>query len=94
MNQAKDLVEKALREYEMCRNSDMSLLITVWADQGLKLSSEQVNFLMTQAVSAESITRARRKFQESGKYLPTPKVEVQRSLLAEEAREHYPRTMY
>lgn len=64
------------------RNSDRLLLIEVWRGQGLELTPEQEQKFMTVA-SAESVTRARRKIQET-EYKPTERVQAARAALADE----------
>lgn len=71
-------VERALREYEVTRNDDRKLCLAVWYYQNPNYHENFKNFFLTKAIMPESITRARRKFQEQGKYLASNKVQEER----------------
>lgn len=73
-----DLVERALRDYPETRSSDRKLMMIVWWYQNSEYTADFKHFFQYQALMPESITRARRKLQERGKYLPTKEVEEQR----------------
>lgn len=73
-----DLVERALKEYPETRSSDRKLMMTVWWYQDANYMTDFKHFFQYVALMPESITRARRKLQEQGRYLPTKEVEDQR----------------
>jgi hypothetical protein len=87
----KDLVEAILERDESCRDDDMLLLLAVWRAQGVVIDLNQVE--LDVMFSAESITRARRRLQNSeGKFLPTSlAVASRRRINAELLQEHYGR---
>lgn len=61
------------------RDSDHELLIQfLQFHMGMNLTQAQINVI--RYISFESITRARRKLQENGEYLPSPEVAKQRRL--------------
>lgn len=61
------------------RDSDHELLIQFMQFHlGVNLTQRQIDLIRT--VSFESITRARRKLQEEGHFLPSPKVAKKRKL--------------
>lgn len=72
-NKIQDLVKVVLERDEKTRNSDKELLIAVWQLLGFYLSETQKQKFMS-LPSVESITRARRKFQESGLYQASDKI--------------------
>lgn len=79
MNKVAPIVAHILRTSEEARNSDTELLIQFLELQGFGKMSEAQK-LAFRKVSFESITRARRKFQEEGQFLPNEKVGKQRRL--------------
>lgn len=84
---AEDLVEAVLKNVPEARENDMALLAVVWQMQGLKLTPEQFK-QMKRCLPAETITRARRKIQQEGKYMPNKHKYEQRKLLEEEVRRY------
>lgn len=72
------LVKKVLEESERARSSDKILLVGVLQERGMRLSQVQLAIFMS--VNMESVTRARRKYQEKGMYPPTKEVARQRRL--------------
>lgn len=77
-----DRVYRIMQQYPTTRDSDRLLLIEVWRTQGLELTAEQQQKFMGVA-SAESVTRARRKIQET-EFKPTKHVQAARAALADE----------
>lgn len=73
-----DIVEKALSDYPQTRSDDRKLIMTVWWLQNSDYDKDFRNFFQHKAIMPETITRARRKIQESGKYLATKAVEEER----------------
>jgi hypothetical protein len=63
-----ELVEANLKKYPESRGSDKILIQYVLSDLGFHMSAEQWEIFSS--VSLESITRARRKFNSEGKYMP------------------------
>lgn len=59
-----DRVYRIMERSAVTRNSDKMLLLEVWREQGLTLDAEQTHAFMKVA-TAESVTRARRKIQET-----------------------------
>lgn len=68
----KDVVEAVLKNDERTRNDDKWLVIKVLQELGINIfiPYDKLDVMP----SFESITRARRKFQEAGLYPPTVKV--------------------
>jgi hypothetical protein len=68
----KDVVEAVLKNDERTRNDDKWLVIKVLQELGINIfiPYDKLDVMP----SFESITRARRKFQEAGMYPPTVKV--------------------
>lgn len=73
-----NLVEYVLLNNTKARNSDLELIISVWAEQGLHLSDLQKEILKSKCSKPETIRRLRQKFQEQGKYLADKTVEQAR----------------
>jgi len=74
-------VRALLEEYPESRNDDRYLFVLYWrtVDEIKDSSKTVISFIpfeeIKRATSPETITRARRKIQENGEYLPTdPKV--------------------
>lgn len=65
-----DKVKNLLQEHPELRDSDKKLLIEVWKGQGI-INNGYMNeaLFLRSAISAESITRARRKIQEGHMHL-------------------------
>lgn len=80
------LVETVLRSKANTRYSDKELLIEVWASMGLVLNEEQRRAFRN-LPSSETITRVRRKLQESGKYLPPEEVTRERHDKADQMKQ-------
>lgn len=71
------------------RDSDHELLIQyLQFHTDMALTLEQIQVM--RSVSFESITRARRKLQEQGKYLPSPEVAKKRRLKSYELQQVSP----
>lgn len=89
-------VESLLRENRVSpmsgvspRDSDTELLIQfMQLILNLDLNAQQLNLIRT--MNSESITRARRKLQEQGLYLPSPKVARARRLKGYEIEQTAP----
>ena len=62
------VVEGIMADDIWCRDDDTRLLFKVWAHQGFTVPEQLQNDIAMFCVSAESITRCRRKIQERGKY--------------------------
>lgn len=76
-SKASIIVEQLLVNHPRTRNSDKDLIIGALQLKGANLTEQQREII--RSLNFESITRARRKFQESGRYLPTdPDVARQR----------------
>jgi hypothetical protein len=74
-----DLIEQALRDYPETRDSDLKLIVKVWELQiKAPIPPRLKAFLYEKAIHPETITRARRKFQEQGKYRAKEEVEEAR----------------
>lgn len=78
-----DKVYTALRDSHAARNNDKYLMLDIWESEGLFLTPEQERKFM-RVSSAESITRARRKIQESGEFLADKSVQLKRAELADQ----------
>lgn len=82
-------VEALLEKYELCRNSDSNLIIAILHINGVFLSHQDREII--RSIHFESITRERRKIQESGRYLPTdPAVLRKRRIKAAEIQQTAP----
>jgi len=84
------LVEEVLQESQRARNNDLWLLLQYWQKkQYIKvfIPFEKIG----EMTAAESITRARRKIQNTeGKLLPTdPQVLIKRKIKEEALKEYY-----
>lgn len=66
------VIETILSDSQAARDSDNELIVQVLQRQGANLTMAQQETI--KAMSFESITRCRRKFQEQGKYMPSPGV--------------------
>lgn len=82
---AKKLIQSVLRDNEKTRGDDKELILTVWEKQGLKLDESQ-KALFKKVLPPETITRARRKIQETGLFKPRTVVYEQRQILEKEVR--------
>ena len=82
---AQDVVEAVLRDSPETRSDDMKLIMAVWDNQGLHLDENQKH-IFRMVLPSETITRARRKLQEVGKYRPNDEIYRQRHLLEIEVR--------
>lgn len=82
-------VERVLKNYPATRDSDRLLILSVWwlQDNSFADRDNFIEFFKHKAYMPESITRARRKLQEDGKYLATKKVEEERYKKFKEARD-------
>lgn len=71
------------------RDSDTELYIQfLQRILGLNLNAEQLNLI--RSINYESISRARRKMQENGQYLPSPEVARKRQLKSYEIEQVAP----
>lgn len=78
-----------LHHYPETRSSDKVLILRFLEKLGIDLTEDQVEVLMS--VNLESITRARRKIQEDGRYPATPEVQAERQQKAGDVRQIAPR---
>lgn len=62
------LVEAVLREDPASRDDDTRLLFKVWERQGFPVPEEIQQKIVNFALTAEAVTRVRRKIQEEGRY--------------------------
>lgn len=81
MSQIAKQIESVLRQDPRARDSDNVLIVHMLQLHGAKLTAEQIQVLCN--FNFESITRARRKIQEEGRYLPSPAVAQARGLKAQ-----------
>lgn len=87
------IVEQALRDYPETRNSDKKLIIKVWELQmGKPMNQAYIDFFVNQAMFPDTITRVRRKLQESGRYSASKEVDKQRFKKFQQVKEVAPRT--
>lgn len=90
----KDNVEKLLKDFPATRNSD-KFLEYKYVTEVLKVKISFMDWNKLSSVNFDSITRARRKFQEEGYYLPTdPEILKQRRRYETEMHENMPRTSF
>ena len=83
-------VENKLRDYPNTRSNDKLLTLMIWEDKGLVLDQAQRElFLSRQIPKLESVTRARRKLQEEGKYKANAPTEQGRFFEEGEVRKHF-----
>lgn len=71
-------IERVLRRSTDARDSDNELIVCLLQAEGAYLTPHQVQ--VVKSFNFESITRARRKLQEAGQYMPSPEVARQRRL--------------
>lgn len=71
------------------RDSDKEMLIQVLQFSGCKLERDQLNII--RQFNFESLTRARRKLQEAGRFLPSPEVAKKRRLKSYEVEQTAPK---
>ena len=67
-----EIVKNCMISDEVCRNDDLWLIINVWRWQGIKIYVDYKK--MKQLITPESITRARRKIQETELEATDPEV--------------------
>lgn len=92
MSRLSHIVEEALRDYPETRSSDRALIVKVWElETGQLMHQKLKEFFLHDASFPDSITRARRKFQEHGEYLATPKVDEERFNKFKQMRDVTPR---
>lgn len=90
MDSKEELVMKILKEYPETRSNDKLLVIKVWEYQGLKLTDQQINFLLNKyTYNSETITRIRREIQSRGLYRPDLEIQKQRNLFEQEVERKY-----
>lgn len=77
--QISDYVEKALATYPATRDNDRKLIIAVWWLQDINYQDNFKEFFLHKAIMPETITRARRKIQEGGKYRPSKQAQEDRT---------------
>ena len=75
MQNMKLKVGSVLEASREARDSDKLLIMTIWQDQGLKLTPTQEQVFMEDCASPESIRRVRQKYQEQGMYVGTKRRE-------------------
>lgn len=71
-----DTVKEVLEQYPDTRDSDKKLMWLIWSRQLEKSTSESIShydFLSKQVTTPESITRARRKVQQTHEHLRATK---------------------
>lgn len=89
LNSIEGKVERILYNIPETRNCDIKLALKIWqsydgATDPISLSS------ILGLTNFNTISRARRKFQSKGEYLPTDRnVLIKRGLLQKEYRKHY-----
>lgn len=71
------------------RDSDKELLIQMMQFSGAELSAEQM--AVVRKFNFESLTRARRKLQEAGQYMPSAEIAKRRRLKSYEAQQVAPK---
>jgi len=72
-----NIIESVLATNPQARNSDIVLILEVWAMEGVALSPNQVAKIKS-ATRPETIRRTRQKLQEEGKYLASKQVQEKR----------------
>lgn len=87
--QITNLIDNVLSKYPRTRDDDKILMLYVWWVQGLKLDKEQQKLFLTKCVTPETITRARRKFNEAGWYRSSEEVQNKRKKTAREMRNQH-----
>ena len=85
-------VERALKTWPETRDSDRKLIISVWWLQDNNYQEHFKEFFLHKAIMPETITRARRKFQEQGLYRASATAEANRFDKFKQMRETTPRT--
>lgn len=85
------IVEGILRDYPLARSSDKELLLKVWESYGFYLDERQRQ-IFKQLPSMETLTRVRRKIQESGKFPAMASVSRQRKFKAMVVQQQMPKT--
>lgn len=70
------------------RDSDREMVIQILQFSGCNLTAEQMTCM--RQFNLESLTRARRKLQEAGNYLPSPEVAKKRRLKSYEIQQTSP----
>lgn len=78
----KSKVEYILDRYPQTRHSDKELIMTYWKEVDRITELEEV----LGATKAETIRRARQKFNQDGLYLPAKEVQLERKRYADEMR--------
>lgn len=76
--QISDLVERAMTRWPETRDSDRKLIISVWWLQDNNYQDNFKEFFLHKAIMPETITRARRKLQEQGRYPASKQAEEDR----------------
>lgn len=73
-----DKVLRLLTQRPETRSSDKKLLLAVWAEQGILVGERlDIEAFLRSAISAETITRARRKVQEIHKNLRAEQIVIE-----------------
>lgn len=85
------IVEAILRDNERSRNSDKELEIDFFDWIGVGLTDKQKS-IIRDAPSLETLTRARRKIQEQGKYLASEEVRKERKFKSFTMQQRIPQT--
>lgn len=70
------------------RDSDKEMIIQILQFEGAELTEEQMALI--RSFNFESLTRARRKLQEAGEYLPSPEIAKKRRLKGYELQQTAP----
>lgn len=84
-----DLVEKVVVKYPKTKSNDKLLCLAVWESQGWKLTEAQRDYFISHCISAETITRNRRKLEEEKDWLFPPEIKNQRSFLEDMAHKEF-----
>ena len=71
------------------RDSDREMIIQILQFSGCQLTAEQMTCM--RQFNFESLTRARRKLQEAGQYMPSPEVAKKRRLKSYEIQQTAPK---
>jgi hypothetical protein len=77
MRSTQKIVAAILANSPAARASDKRLLVEFWQTMGIGMSQRQAE-VFAALPSPEAVTRARRKLQEDGKYLPSPQIQQER----------------
>lgn len=88
-----DFVKSILTKYPQTRGDDMELIIKSWEDQGVSFTESQKR-IIRKCYSPETLTRCRRKIQETGQLRPAKPIEDKRLFLETEYRKEFKQQKY